>query len=160
MLFVSVLILALMGAMGIAALDAAGDDRTAAGFYNRSQCAFYAAEAGLAEARFAIRDLDARSATPTGFPTDLAPTALGDTALYDKEGGQLPVYYGDPDFAPDPIRHEAETGAILNEGTNILPRGQRPTVTLWQLNVAGRCPNGSVSRLEMMATKVLYSGYQ
>ena len=88
-MFLAVMILVLMGALGLVALDNATEDRRIAGFQNRSHTAFEAAEAGLAHARQLV--LDASTGTPVPLPL----TTLGDTALYDRETTR-PTYQQDP----------------------------------------------------------------
>jgi hypothetical protein len=155
-LFVAVLMLALMGALGIAAMEAVTRDREAAGFYNRNKSAFYAAEAGASHGRSLVRTVTARTDLPGPFPTQGVPRPMGDVALYDRET-QLPVYYGDPAFA-NPIRYVQE-GGLYAAGGNLQLKGQKFTNTLWQINVEGMSPDGSTSRVEVMETKILTSGY-
>ena len=101
-MFVTVLLLVLMGALGLAALDAASRDRDAAGYYNRENAAFYAAEAGVSHARALIRGVGSTDELPA-FPTQGAPQTLGDTSMYPAGGGSpLPFYYGDP-AVPNPL---------------------------------------------------------
>ena len=149
-LFVAVLILALMGALGIMAFNTVLVDRQVAGFQNRARTAFYAAEAAAAEGRSLVRTVGTRSETPA-----LNPRALGDPALYDREFAQ-PSYTGDPAFA-DPIRYVRDGG--LAGGSNLQMKGQKFVNTLWQINVQGQSPDGSTTRIEVMETKVLASGY-
>ena len=70
-LLVAVLILALMGVIGLAALDTVTRDRQVAGYQSRAQTALYAAEAGVAVALAMIND----------EVSELAP--LGEGGLYD-----------------------------------------------------------------------------
>jgi hypothetical protein len=154
-MFVTVLLLALMGMMGLAALQTASSDREAAGYYNRESASFYAAEAGAAHGRALVRTVSERGALPP-FPSESAPRTIGDAALYDVEGA-LPRYYGDPAF-PNPIRYERDAGVYAGGG-NLQLRGQKFTQTLWQINVVGRGADGSSTRLEVMQSKLLSSGY-
>ena len=156
-LFVAILMLALMGTLAIAALDAASRDRQTSGFYNRSETAFYAAEAAASHGRALVRGVTDRSTIPA-FPSLALGTqqAMGDAALYDREAN-LPIYYGDPAF-PNAVRYAADSG-IYAGGGNLQQKGQKFTNTLWQINVAGQSPDGSVSRIEVMETKILTSGY-
>ena len=158
-LFVAVLLLALMGAVGIAALDSASQDRTAAGFYNRSASSFYAAEAGIAAARSVIETtVGARTDTPA-FADVNNPVQIGDVVTYDREGGNLPIYFGDPAVLPNPpIMYTGEAGGVA-AGGNLQSKGAKFTYTLWQINVVGQSPDGSSTRLEVMATKELSAGY-
>lgn len=164
-LFVAVLMLALMGALGIAAMDSVTRDRQAAGFYNRSSSAFYAAEAAASAARSRIRYVTSRSDDPmspmppnvmTPFPTQAAPQVMGDTALYDREA-QLPIYHADPAVG-NPIRYVQDAG-LYQMGGNLQLKGQKFTNTLWQINVEGQSADGSTARIEVMETKILTSGY-
>jgi hypothetical protein len=149
-LFVSVMILALMGALGIMAFNTVLVDRQVAGFQNRARTAFYAAEAAAAEGRSLVRTVGSRSDRPA-----LNPRALGDAALYDREFAQ-PSYTGDPAFA-DPIRYIRDSR--LAGGSNLQMKGQKFVNTLWQINVQGQSPDGSTTRIEVVETKVLASGY-
>ena len=149
-LFVAVLILALMGAMGIMAFNTVLVDRQVAGFQNRAKTAFYAAEAAAAEGRSLVRTVGARTETP-----NLNPRPLGDAGLYDRETA-LPSYSGDPAFA-DPIRYIGD--GTMAGGANLQMRGQKFVNTLWQINVQGQSPDGSTTRVEVVETKTLASGY-
>ena len=85
----------------------------------------------------------------------LNPRGLGDAALYDRESAQ-PRYSGDPAF-PNPIRYIADSG--LAGGVNLQIKGQKFVNTLWQINVQGQSPDGSTTRIEVVETKTLASGY-
>ena len=154
-LFIAVMMLVLMGALGIVALDSVTTDRQVAGLQNRAIGAFYTAEAGLAEGRSLIEDVGSRSSTPT-FHTQGSPQLLGDTALYAREGSQ-PQYYGDPAFA-DPIRWIGDTGGGM-PGGNLQVGKQKLMETLWQINVVGESATGARSRVEVVEVKVLSQGY-
>ena len=149
-LFVSVMILALMGALGIMAFNTVLADRQVAGFQNRARTAFYAAEAAAAEGRSLVRSVGSRNQTP-----NLNPRPLGDMALYDREFA-LPSYAGDPAF-PDPIRYIGD--GTMAGGANLQMKGQKFVNTLWQINVQGQSPDGSTTRIEVVETKTLASGY-
>jgi hypothetical protein len=160
-MFITVLLLALMGGLGLAALDAAGRDRDAAGYYNRVNSSFYAAEAGIAHARAIIRGVGSTTETPA-FPTTGAPQSLGDTALYPHGIGAtgnnpLPVYYGDPDHA-SPIRSSGESAGQYSEGMNLQSKGAKANATLWTINVQGESPDGATTRIEAKEVKFLFGG--
>lgn len=154
-LFIAVMMLVLMGALGIVALDSVTTDRQVAGLQNRAVAAFYTAEAALAEARSLVEEVGSRSSTPT-FHTQGTAYLLGDTALYAREGDQ-PKYYGDPAFA-DPIRWIGDSGGGMSGG-NLQVGKQKLMETLWQINVVGESPNGARSRVEVVEVKVLSQGY-
>jgi hypothetical protein len=149
-LFVAVLVLALMGALGIMAFNTVMVDRQVAGFQNRAKTAFYAAEAGASEGRALVRSVGSRSETP-----NLNPRALGGLALYDREFA-IPAYAGDPAF-PNPIRYIGD--GVMAGGANLQLRGQKFVNTLWQINVQGQSPDGSTTRIEVVESKTLASGY-
>jgi hypothetical protein len=149
-LFVAVMMLVLMGFLGLAALDRVGRDEQVAGFQNRARTAFYAAEAGSAEGRRLIATSNSLDDTwvPT-FHDESTPRELGDTALYDREEGALPSYYGDP-LVDDPI--------VFVKGTKKFMEGSNAANPLlfeawWRINVVGESPDGSVSRMETMVIR-------
>jgi hypothetical protein len=126
------------------------NDQQVAGYQNRSTAAFYAAEAGVAQAK----ELIATSAgtfyaagTVTGFPTYATPAQIGDTATYPM--GQ-PSYYGDPAVS-DPIERLNQTGAYGVGGTNLQMGKARFRHLLYKLRVEGRTADGARSRIEVVA---------
>ena len=149
-LFVAVLVLALMGALGIMAFNTVLVDRQVAGFQNRANTAFYAAEAAAATGRSLLRSVGSRSDTPA-LPT----STLGDVGLYDREP-TLPSYSGDP-AEVNPIRYLRDGGRAGGMGVEV--GGQSFVYTLWQINVQGQSPGGSTARIEVVETKVLDQGY-
>jgi len=168
-LFVAVLMLVMMGFLGVAALETVSRDREVAGLQNRSRTAFYAAEAGLANARQVVHSQLSRSnPTPLAFPDVTNKQTIGDTVLYDQELGNLPRYYGDPNpTLPDPCVGgpsvcywkkgvpAADAGVKLNTGS-----GAMFIWDLYRINVVGESPDGSRSRLEAAEVKLISdSGY-
>lgn len=154
-LFVAVMMLVLMGGLGLAALETVSRDRQVAGFQSRAQNAFYAADAAAAAARNRVRSVGDRSETPA-FPTQGSPQTLGDATLYDQEPA-LPRYYGDPAVA-NPIRWIRD-GTPYMSGGNLKVGGQKLVHTLWQANVVGESAAGDSTRIELVETKILSSGY-
>ncbi len=155
-LFMTVMILVLMGSLAIAALRTVSRDRQVAGHQNRSRSAFYAAEAGAAEARAAVREVTTRTEVPA-FPDAGTPKLLGDMALYDRETRQ-PRFYGDPSVA-DPIRYTGESAVANGEGFNLSVKGQKLSSTFWQINVTGESATRDQARIEVVEVKVLSKGY-
>lgn len=152
-LFVALLMLVLMGFLGIAALDTVRRDQQVAGFQNQSRSAFYAAEAGVADARSMVSDVFSRSVWPVFPHTQGTPRFLGDVALYDRETDR-PKYYGDPD-APNPAPI-AYLGGKERPPEGFDWSGSAGIVnTFWQVNVVGESPDGSRSRLEVIAIRGL-----
>jgi hypothetical protein len=159
-MLVAVMMLVLMGLLGVAALDTAGEDQQIAGLTNRSRSAFYAAEAGAAHGRQLIADADSRSAAPV-----LPATTLGDATLYSRYQAQ-PRYFPDP--APPSggaaIQYVEDGGPA--EGMNLA--NPRYVNTIWRINVIGQSPENaggiweqraSTARVEVQQTKVLSTGY-
>lgn len=159
-MFVAVLMLVLMGALGLAAMDTVRRDRQVAGFQNRTRSAFYAAEAGASHGRSIVNSaaVSVQSDTPP-----LPNTNLGDAVMYNYES-QLPQYYGDPAAAGgNPIVY---AGQAAGGGGHAIGAKQKFSNTLWRLNVTGQSPNalagavgmegrGSTSRVEVVASKLL-----
>jgi len=137
-LLIAVLMLVLMGLIGIAALDAVTRDGQVAGYLNRKKLAFYAAEAGVAEALESLKN----DTSPS-----LSNTALGDSSLYP---------HGQPSYRPDPTVADAVEPLGLGgmNGMNLnIGQGGAPTFQLsyWRVHVQGDAPGGSVARLEVVA---------
>lgn len=137
-LLIAMLMLVLMGLIGIAALEAVTRDRQVAGYLNRKKLAFYAAEAGVAEALESLKN----DLTPT-----VSTTSLGDSTIHP---------YGQPSYRPDPtVADPVEPlGLAGMSGMNMnIGQGGAPTFQLsyWRVNVQGDAPGGSVARLEVAA---------
>jgi hypothetical protein len=155
-MFITVLLLAMMGGLGLAALDSAARDRDTAGYYNRETAAFYAAEAGVQHARAVIASIESLGVAPA-FPTEGAPQSIGDTSAYYNiisGGGALPSYYGDPSVGT-PIENKDTSVA---EGEGFGGKVKR-LETHWQINVVGRSPTGETARIEAKEVKLLTEGY-
>jgi hypothetical protein len=154
-LFVAVMMLVLMGFLGLAALERVGRDEQVAGFQNRARNAFYAAEAGSAEGRRLVATSDSLNEDwKPAFHDEATPRELGDVALYDREEGALPRYYGDP-LVGDPIEFVKGTKKFM-EGSN----AANPLLfeAWWRINVVGESPDGSLSRMETMVIRPMAPG--
>lgn len=174
-MFVAVLMLVLMGWMGMAAMNRVTLDNQVAGFQNRNQNAFFAAEAGVAYARAVVRheigdisDLPGVGTVPA-FPTQAAPTTISQVANYAEwqsaaPGNELPRFYADPN-PPDPTNpqpiHYFGPGEIV-EGDNLQVGGAQRWGTLWRITVVGQSPaalgvgfgtGGSTSQLDVVTIK-------
>lgn len=157
-LLVSILLLFLMTAIAMAAMDTVATDMQVAGFQKQSQGALYAAEAGAAHARQVVRGLASRAERPTypaDFPDEANPVQLGIAADY--VNGIQPRYYADPDPA-EPIEYIGE-GSRCSEGCNITLGGQKFNHTKWKINVEGRSSEGATKKIEVVATRLLAVGY-
>jgi hypothetical protein len=154
-LLVTVLLLVLLTVMGLAALETVQRDQQVAGFQNRSRLAFYAAEAGVADAKNRLRDVWTDTAT-VDFPDDTAPVYLGDASLF--PFGR-PRYFADPAATEGVEFLDAGAPSMGGGGDQRLGGSQRIN-TLWRIRVAGQTPEGATSRLEVVATRELDAGYQ
>jgi hypothetical protein len=153
-LIVTVLLLILLGAIGLAALDTVTRDQQVAGYQSRSRLAFYAAEAAVADARDRIAQQVWSTDATVAFPAQAAAVKLGDVTIFPY--GQ-PFYYGDPN-APAAIQY-ANKGAIDLGGGNDLREGREQRFnTLWRVRVVGATPDGATARIDEMTTKQLSGG--
>jgi hypothetical protein len=157
-MFITVLLLAMMGGLGLAALDTATRDRDTAGYYNKEAAAFYAADAGVEHARALVRDVTSPYEKPN-FPDTGNKARLGDGAMYSHLGGTgaVPGYYGDPDF-PDPVRSDGQSAGQYSEGMNLQSKGAKAVATLWQINVVGEGSDGETAKLEAKEVKFIFGG--
>ncbi len=159
-LMLSVLLLIAVSGLALSTMQTAASDGTVAGFQNQEQIAFYAAEAGIADARAVIRTMGERTqvpAYPAEFPNQAAPVALSQSSEF--VGGTRPRYYADP--APPiaaPIMYVGE-GTQCTDGCNMTIGGLKYNHTKWQINVVGESPSGDQKRLEVVATRLLAVGY-
>jgi hypothetical protein len=159
-MLIAVMMLVLMGLLGVAALDTAGEDQKIAGLTNRSRSAFHAAEAGAAHGRQLITEVASRSSVPT-----LPQTLLGDAAMYSRQQSQ-PHYFPDPSppSGGAAIEYVADGGPA--EGMNLA--NPKYVNTIWRINVVGQstqnttgvwAQRASTARIEVMESKVLSTGY-
>jgi len=157
-MFVTILLLAMMGGLGLAALDAATRDRDTAGYYQKEAAAFYAADAGIEHGRALVRDVTSPYETPT-FPVSTNMARLGDGAMYSHLGGTpaVPGYYGDPDFA-DPVRPDGNSAGMYSEGMNLQSKGAKAVAALFQINVVGQGSDGETAKLEAKEIKFIFGG--
>ena len=137
-LLIAVVLLLLLGLLGFAALDTVTRDQQVAGFQNRKKMAFYAAEAGVAEAF--------EKMVSTGNPT-IVGTNVGDSTIFPH--GQ-PSYQPDPSTTDpfDPMGATALPGTSLNIGQGGVPTYQ---LSYWRIRVQGDARGGSLARVEAVA---------
>ena len=157
-LMLSVLLLITVSGLALSTMQKVASDGTVAGFQNQEQMAFYAAEAGIADARDIVRGMGGRAQLPN-YPADYPdlanPVQLATAGDY--ETGAQPVYYADPTLV-DAIGYIGE-GAQCTEGCNMTLGGTKYNHTKWQINVVGQSPSGDQKRLEIVATRLLAVGY-
>jgi hypothetical protein len=159
-LIVTVMLLLLIGMVGLSALDTVMRDQQVAGFQNRSTVAFYAAEAGLAQAKDEVRrnGLLVTLGETIAFVTYGSPAYFGDTSLYPY--GQ-PKYYADPDVA-NPLQAMNPVASPGGAGSNMRMGGASWSRSApYRLNVVGEAPgaDGGRSRLEAVVLKPISGGY-
>ena len=91
-LMLTVLLLIAVSALALSTMQTAASDGTVAGFQNQEQIAFYAAEAGIADARAVVRNMGERSQVPNypaDFPNEANPETLSNVAEFVTEPGWL-----------------------------------------------------------------------
>lgn len=159
-LMLAVLLLIAVSALAISTMQSVASDGRVAGFQNQEAMAFYAAEAGIADARAVVRGMGERSQVPSypaDFPDASNPAEL--SAPSEFVTGDRPIYYADPgSSAGAPIVYVGE-GAPCTEGCNMTLGGLKFNHTKWQVNVIGESPSGDQKRLEVVATRLLPVGY-
>jgi hypothetical protein len=156
-LFVSVLILALMGALAIASLDTVNNERQSAGFQNRSNTAMFAAEAGVAAAVAAIEASHkaGSSCLPSlPFASVGSPVAVGDTSSWSIYGGP-PRYYG---FTDPSVPNSVTCVGLRSRNGGNMSVTATETIADWRINVVGVSSDGSRAHLEVMHELVFAGG--
>jgi len=159
-LMISILLLLAVSGLAMSTMQTAASDGTVAGFQNQETIAFYAAEAGIADARAVIRNMGERSQVPN-YPAEFPDQANpGELSVASEFGGaDQPRYYADPNPpAAAPIMYVGE-GTQCTEGCNMTLGGLKYNHTKWQVNVVGESPSGDQKRLEVVATRLLAVGY-
>ena len=159
-LMISILLLMAVSALALSTMQTAASDGQVAGFQNQESIAFYAAEAGIADARAIIRNMGEREQVPNypaDFPNVANPVELSQSSQF--VGGDQPIYYADPNPpAAAPIVYIGE-GTQCTQGCNMTIGGLKYNHTKWQVNVVGESPSGDQKRLELVATRLLAVGY-
>ena len=159
-LIITVLVMLLLGAIGISALDTVMRDQQVAGYQNRSSTAFYAAEAGVAQAKDLVRRNVLSGTEQLTFADYATPVPIGDTSLYPE--GQ-PIYYGAPEPGEDPVavdgRDRSRSPARPARTCDIGMGPRWNNFALWKIRVAGQTPDGAVSRIEVVTLNQIPGGY-
>jgi hypothetical protein len=133
-LIIVMLVMAMMGIIGFAALEAVTRDQRVAGFMKRKKIAFFAAEAGVSAALHALR---------TTEEPDFAASTVGDASWFaqglptyelDTSGGAASTNLG---IGPFP-------GMNMQMGQNGAPKF---TIRYWEVKVKGEAFGGTVSRI-------------
>jgi len=154
-LIITMLILVLLGMIGLAALDTVTRDQQVAGYQNRASLAFYAAEAGVSDAKDRIRGVFATNAQVT-FPAQAAAVSLGDTTIFPYG---RPQYFGDPAaVGGQAVRFQNAGARDVGGGYDLREGRQQWFNTMWRIQVQGQTADLAVSRLDVMETKSLPGG--
>ena len=137
-MLIVMLMMSLMGLIGFAALESVTRDQRVAGYQKRQKMAFYAAEAGVAQAMEKLK---------TSSSPEFDPSFDGDSGLFP---------HGVPTYALDPSSGASTknlgTGAFpgmnLAIGQNGLPKF---TLRYWRVNVKGEVAGGSEQKIEFVS---------
>jgi Tfp pilus assembly protein PilX len=135
-LLIVMIVMAMMGIIGFAALESVTRDQRVAGFLKRKKIAFFAAEAGVASALYALKT--------NGNPT-FAQATVGSTSWFE---------HGLPTYSMDTSGGAASThlGPGKLEGYNMqLGQGGATQFSLeiWEVNVIGEAIGGTISRIQI-----------
>ena len=152
------MLLIVVSVLAVSALGTTEIGQRVAGYQKQEQIAFYAAEAGVAEAREIVRGMGGRDEVPDypgDFPDDTSPVTM--SKLSEHEGIGQPKYFADPDIAV-PIGYIGE-GSPCTEGCNMAIGGTKYNHTRWQINIVGESPSGDSQRIQSVATRMLAVGY-
>jgi Tfp pilus assembly protein PilX len=134
-LLIVMLVMAMMGIIGFAGLEAVTRDQRVAGFLKRKKVAFFAAEAGVATALHALRVNE----DPT-----FAASTVGDASWFTQG---LPTYSLDTGSgaASTNLGIGALPGMNMQIGQNGVPKF---TIRFWEVNVKGEAVGGTISRIQ------------
>ncbi len=159
-LIITVLVMMLLGAIGISALDTVMRDQQVAGYQNRSNTAFYAAEAGVAAAKDQVRRNVLSGRERLTFADSATPVMLSDS--YTHPDGQ-PMYYGSPKSGEEALQSLDQSMKIAGAAGSDMRVGMganRSNFQLWKIRVAGQTPEGAVSKIEVVTlNQILDAGY-
>ncbi len=156
-LMISMIMMAFVGMIGLASLQAVSMNRQSAGFQAGGRLALYAAEAGVERAMRTLADSD----IPTGlaaledFTLPVAAESLGDPGDYPS---------GRPGFAADPDAPAAidylGAGSVCEEwDMSIEVGGPIYMYSVWDVRIQGSTPVGAEARVQASATRChAYSG--
>jgi Tfp pilus assembly protein PilX len=144
-LLVAVLLLALMGVIGLASLDAVMRDRQVAGFSSNAQSALFAADAGIAAGLDLMRTQVVGAALAPGdcLTTPIANTTLPNAATY-RPDSTAPTNQICMLASADPC---AEIDASIEMGQPVY------LYTVWSIRTEGVAPGGATSRVHATAER-------
>jgi len=135
-LLIVMLVMAMMGIIGFAALESVTRDQRVAGFLKRKKIAFFAAEAGVSSALYALKT----NGNPTFSQATVGSTSWFEHGLptysMDTSGGASSAYLG-------PGKLEGYNMQTIQGGTT------KFTLQVWEVNVIGEAIGGTVSRIQI-----------
>jgi hypothetical protein len=133
-LLIVMLVMAMMGLIGFAALEAVTRDQRVAGFAKRKKIAFFAAEAGVSAALHALR---------INEEPDFPASTVGDASWF---AHGLPTY--EMDTSSGPAKTNLGKGAL--PGMNLQTQANNQpkfVIRYWEVKVKGEAFGGTVSRI-------------
>ena len=156
-LIVAVLLLAMLGVIGLASMEAVTRDRQVAGFQNRARVAMYAADAGVANAVGIIR-AQAQALAPGGEAALVSfnPAFPGQSGVAMQTlGSQFPAP-GSPSYGMDPNASNPLNTAAPAQAIRYIGRGSpcpgwvmsgdvgsvQWREAIWDIRVVGSAPGG------------------
>ena len=135
-ILIVMLVMAMMGIIGFAALEAVTRDQRVAGFLKRKKIAFYAAEAGVSGALHSLRVTEEP-------PNWLSPITVGDASWFTHG---LPTY--ELDTSGGASSADLGIGALPGMNLNITDNGKpKFSIRYWEVKVKGEAFGGTVSRI-------------
>jgi len=133
-LLIVMLVMAMMGIIGFAALEAVTRDQRVAGFMKRKKTAFFAAEAGVSAALYALR---------INEEPDFPAATVGDTSWF-AQG--LPTY--EMDTSSGAASKDLGLGPFPGMNMQTVQGGQpKFSIRFWEVKVKGEAPGGTISRI-------------
>jgi len=133
-LLIVMLVMAMMGVIGFAALEAVTRDQRVAGFMKRKKAAFFAAESGVSAALYALR---------TTEEPDFASSTVGNASWFTQG---LPTYSLDTSGGAS----TTNLGQGTLPGFNMTTQGYNQSkfvLRFWEVKVKGEAFGGTVSRI-------------
>lgn len=150
-LVTTMLFLAMLGIIGMSALERASADRRVGGFLSRSQVALFAAEAGLESVvrQLSQADLPAGAAALEGVTVAVSATPVGDSTVHPHG---IPTYTID-DTATQAVDYLGAGGPCDEWAMSIELGGPMYRYSLWDVRIQGETPDGATARVQASATR-------
>ena len=150
-LVITMLLLAMMGMIGLSALETASADRRVGGFLSRSQVALFAAEAGVESVvrQLSVADLPPGAAALEGVTMTVGTNAVSDSSVHPHG---TPRYRAD-ETAAKAVDYLGAGGPCEEWGMSIELGGPMYRYSLWDVRVQGETPDGALARVQASATR-------